>query len=569
MERYGFLDNVFNLLNNRQTNLIVTGVIAIVSIYITLTSLFDKNLIHPLTIDNETISMEETTIATLQEQTIWIAAQGYMYSVMSLFILWLFAMIAGKILGLLRLPPLLGMLLVGIAFRNFAFLDGLLSINPFWIMVLQKIAFGLILVRCGIGLDPVALRKSFCLIGTLGILSTTAEMIAILLAAYFLFEVNIKIAILFGFILAATSPAVTVPTMIEIQNKRLGVEKGVPTVVLASASIDNLYSITAFSVAAAVIFTRADDISYTLARTPIEIAVGALLGILAGLLLRHFPCFDMRHVHFYRSALLSLVSLAFLFGTLAIHCDIAGPIAIFFLSIVAAIRWKIDNGKASQPEEKFFKLAWELVFLPFLFALIGLEFVFAELSWSIILVGLAIMCIGIAVRIIATFIMVSCTNLNIKEQLFVSLSYIPKATVQAALAPLMIQYGAHVLEFETDAKLVVSTCVVSILLTATIGQLIIQLLAPCLLRSSQVKPVPVLNFDTSYIASNNDNRLHLRIGPLTPNGDGVQAEPIPEPLTYKEMNEASYEQERESRLEQLRTTLQKRTYLYEQHDKRF
>ncbi|TMS37146.1 hypothetical protein L596_004140 [Steinernema carpocapsae] len=508
MERYGFKDNVFTLLNHHQTNIVVTGLIAVVSIYVTLSSLFDKNLIHPLTIDNETVAFDANTPTSIEEQSLWMAAQGYMYSAMSLFILWFFAMIAGKILALLHLPPLLGMLLVGIAFRNIEFLDGLLNINPFWVMILQKIAFGLILVRCGVGLDPVVLRKSFCLIGTLGILSTLAEVIAIVFAAYFLFDVSLKIAILFGFILAATSPAVTVPTMIDIQNKRLGAEKGVPTVVLASASIDNLLSITAFSVAAAVIFTRADDISYTLARTPIEIAMGALLGILAGLLLRQYPRYDVQYVHFYRAALLTLVSLAFLFGTLAIHCDIAGPISIFFLSVVAAIRWKIDNEKSSGPEEKFFKLSWDLVFLPFLFALIGLAFAL-NLTWAIMTVGLAVLCIGIVVRIVAAFILVSCTHFNVKEQLFVSLCYIPKATVQAALVPMIIQYGAHVLEYETDAKLIVSTCILSILLTAPIGQLIIQLLAPCLLKSTNVKPVPVLNFDTSYIASNNDNRLHV------------------------------------------------------------
>ncbi|CAK5080270.1 unnamed protein product [Meloidogyne enterolobii] len=137
------------------------------------------------------------------------------------------------------------MLLVGILFANFPWL----YIRESWGTFLRKTAFLLILLRCGFGLNPKILRKEMLFCSSLGLLTTIIEVISIIIISHFYFNVNISVAILFGFVLASTSPAVTVPTMIELQHKHEGTSKGIPTIVLASALIDNIFCISAFSIA--------------------------------------------------------------------------------------------------------------------------------------------------------------------------------------------------------------------------------------------------------------------------------------------------------------------------------
>uniref|UniRef100_A0A1I8AZ98 Na_H_Exchanger domain-containing protein n=1 Tax=Meloidogyne hapla TaxID=6305 RepID=A0A1I8AZ98_MELHA len=215
------------------------------------------------------------------------------------------------------------MLLVGIFFANFPWL----YIRESWGTFLRKTAFLLILLRCGFGLNPKVLRKEMLFCSFLGLLTTIIEVISIIIISYFYFNVNISVAILFGFVLASTSPAVTVPTMIELQHTHKGTSKGIPTIVLASALIDNIFCISAFSIAFEIVSSS------------------------KGLLLRNIPItnFDNNKppskLHFSRTILLCLISTALFFGLEALHLSVSGPIAVLLTAFLAAFCWADDNPK--------------------------------------------------------------------------------------------------------------------------------------------------------------------------------------------------------------------------------
>uniref|UniRef100_A0A915P0C6 Na_H_Exchanger domain-containing protein n=2 Tax=Meloidogyne TaxID=189290 RepID=A0A915P0C6_9BILA len=290
------------------------------------------------------------------------------------------------------------MLLVGILFANFPWL----YIRESWGTFLRKTAFLLILLRCGFGLNPKVLRKEMLFCSSLGLLTTIIEVISIIIISHFYFNINISVAILFGFVLASTSPAVTVPTMIELQHKHKGTSKGIPTIVLASALIDNIFCISAFSIAYEIVSSSKEEILTKLIFVPIQILVGLILGGFFGILIRNIPIssFDDKispKLHFSRTILLCFISTALFFGLESLHLSVSGPIAVLLTAFLAA-------------------------------------FVF-----------------------------------------------IPKATVQAALAPILFDFSN--LLAKNDSQFILQTCILSILFTAPTGQLLIKILGEYLLSN--------------------------------------------------------------------------------------
>jgi NhaP-type Na+/H+ or K+/H+ antiporter len=558
--RPGVQNAAINIINHRETNLIITCIILFISVYITLIALFDRNLIHPfgnISTDNETVITNVSAQYEISRET------PYSHTIISLFFLWVCSIVVGRLAGYVYLPSLLGMLLVGMAFRNFGFLQGLLVINAEWENLIRTTAFILIFIRCAISLDPEALRNSLFVCTNLGIVSTTAEVAAIVLTSHFLYGVPVAISILFGYVLASTSPAVTVPTMITLAEKGRGVSKGIPTVVMSSSVVDNIYTIAAFTVASAVVFTTADDLSYTIVRIPVQLLIGALMGILAGLLLRSFPRPDAHLMHFTRAVLIFSISAAFFFGTQVIKSGVAGPLAVFTFCVVAAMRWKCDNHRMTRPEERGFKIVWNLVVMPLLFALIGLIFDFSMVSWRLFGQALAILFIGVLCRILVVFCVSLCTNLNIKEQCFMAFSLMPKATVQAALAPLLFQYCDNETNCQQHSQLLLQTCLWSILITAPVGQLILQWFGyfglDKRMTSGQVDPFQATAApsqawgspqpESTFLFSDKDNRLHLEVNNPTKSNNGTSAgKTNDDPPTFEEINHQAYKIFKEQRL---------------------
>uniref|UniRef100_A0AC35U6P0 Na_H_Exchanger domain-containing protein n=1 Tax=Rhabditophanes sp. KR3021 TaxID=114890 RepID=A0AC35U6P0_9BILA len=499
-----------NIMNNREFNLLLTSIVIFIALYVALVGFFHRSIIHPL---NEPELMQEIDHLLLNETTTsGNVPESYILTIISLFFLWAFAIIASKLCNMLWLPALIGCLGIGILFRNIDFLNGLLQIDAYWAETIRYLAFILILVRCGIGLDSIALRTHWLLCGTIGIFTTLIEVAAVTCASYFIFHIPFALSIILGFTLAAASPAITVPTMIKLQENGRGTENGVPTIVLVSTSVDNLFCITAINLAVSIVFRRTDSLSYTLMRTPVEIAIGALVGIILGLLLRNLPKSNHNLLHFIRTILITTVSLALVFGCRSIYCEIAGPLSVLLMCIVVSMRWKVDNTEMTRVEENAFAHAWKLFFEPLLFALIGFEFILVDLNWDMVLIGLAVIVLGVVARIISVFIFSIFSHFTLAEKAFASFCFLPKATVQAALAPVIHQFLLTDLEWSTHSAFFLSTCVIAIIVTAPIGQLIMRIFGRLLLSKFRINPYRDSPQSKSFEPNHFMNEINAGIG---------------------------------------------------------
>ncbi|GMR47165.1 hypothetical protein PMAYCL1PPCAC_17360, partial [Pristionchus mayeri] len=435
--------------------------------YILIVSLFDLPLFNPLhsPVHNATNATVDSVI-------------DYGASTITVLFILLIAIALGRISEWATAPSLLGMLVAGIVLRNLLFLGGLV-VPMKWSSVLRKGAFVVILLRGGLSLDGEALKKMKGACIRLALCPCTVEAIVVSLAAKLIFGIPILFGLLLGFLLAAVSPAVVVPSMIRIAEDGYG--SRVSSLVVAAASLDDVYAITLFSLCFSVVFATGDSVWITIIRAPLEIVGGCVLGAFVG--------YGLRYVRpASRLPLLLSSAMATFFGCAKLSIDSAGALAVLVSAFVAAGRWRKEEIPLS--EEASLKVLWELFFQPLLFGLIGFELTFSLLSWRLILLGLLVLTIGVAARTAIAFLAVMKSGMSSKERLFVALAWIPKATVQAALAPVALEMsrsGGYGSEYEEAATIVFSLAVLSILTTAPIGAAVIRITAPVLLKKDTVE----------------------------------------------------------------------------------
>uniref|UniRef100_A0A8V0YYT9 Solute carrier family 9 member B2 n=1 Tax=Gallus gallus TaxID=9031 RepID=A0A8V0YYT9_CHICK len=353
--------------------------------------------------------------------------------------LYFFAVIGGKIFGLIKigtlppLPALLGMLLAGFLIRNTPFVSDIVQINLRWSAALRNIALSIILTRAGLGLDPKALKKLKAVCLRLSFGPCLSETCTAAVFAYLLMHLPWQWGFILGFVLGAVSPAVVVPSMLILQAGGYGVEKGVPTLLMAAGSIDDILAITGFNTCLGMAFSSGSTL-YNVLQGVLEVAVGIAAGGILGMFVRYFPSHDQKEV------------------------------------------------------EKIVAVAWN-IFQPFLFGLIGAEVSVTSLRPETVGLCVATLGIALAVRIIVTFLMVCFAGFNFKEKVFVSLAWIPKATVQAAIGSLALDTArSHQDEqLEKYGMDVLTVAFLAILITAPIGALVIGLAGPRLLQKAQTK----------------------------------------------------------------------------------
>lgn len=406
-------------------------------------------------------------------------------NIFSLVILFTAAVAGGYIFSLCRLPPLLGMLIVGGMLSNIPVIKTVgQGLDLQWSGALRKIALTVILIRAGLGLDPVALRKLSFTVLRLAFAPCLMECLAEGVAAHFLLGLPWEWGFMLGFVLAAVSPAVVVPSLLNLSDRGYGLDKGIPTLVIAAASVDDVLAITGFGVVLGIAFTQG-DLALTIVKGPLEALLGVAFGCLVGVFLWYFPAKNQPNRMFYRSLLLFSAGLMATFGSDAVHLPGAGPLGCLTLAFVAAFRWRkerVEGGKDDIAE--MVGILW-MLFQPLLFGLIGAAVNFDNIKdLNSLGLGIAVLAIGLVVRIIVSFCVVFGSGLTIKEQIFVALAWFPKATVQAAIGglaldaaiklnnPEMIEWGTSVL----------TTAVLSIIITAPIGALAIAISGPLLLN---------------------------------------------------------------------------------------
>ncbi|XP_078532194.1 sodium/hydrogen exchanger 9B2-like [Lissotriton helveticus] len=404
-----------------------------------------------------------------------------------LFLL-LCAVIGGKLVGLIKLPtlpslpPLLGMLLAGFLIRNIPGVSDQVQIKHKWSSSLRNIALAIILTRAGLGLDPKALKKlkAVCLRLSLGPCVIEACTSAVL--AHFLMGLPLTWSFMLGFVLGAVSPAVVVPSMLVLQNAGYGVDQGIPTLLMAAGSFDDILAITGFNTCLGMAFSTGSTLN-NIIRGVLEVVVGVAAGALLGFFLRYFPSKEQGNLVWTRAYLILGLSVFAVFGSLFFGFPGSGGLCTLVLAFLAGMGWSSQKVEV----EGIVAVAWD-IFQPLLFGLIGAEISVTALRPDTVGFCVATLCIALAIRIFATFFMVCCAGFNLKEKIFISLAWMPKATVQAAIGSVALD-TARVTgnkQLEEYGMDVLTVAFLGILLTAPIGALIIGLTGPKMLQKAKL-----------------------------------------------------------------------------------
>ncbi|XP_041842141.1 sodium/hydrogen exchanger 9B2 isoform X2 [Melanotaenia boesemani] len=405
---------------------------------------------------------------------------GNLFGIIILFIC---SVLGGKLVGMIRLPtlppfpPLLGMLLAGLLLRNLPYITNSIFIDTRWSAALRNIALSIILTRAGLGLDPSALSrlKGVCVRVAVGPCMIEACVVAVV--SHFLLGLPWVWGFILGFVLAAVSPAVVVPSMLLLQTEGYGVEKGIPTLLMAAGSLDDILALTGFSTCLGMAFSTGATWMNVL-KGLLEVVGGVVAGLVLGLFLCLFPSSEQEDLVLRRTLMLLALSIFSVFFSHVVGFAGAGGLCTLVLSFLAALGWRRDK----VPVAALVGRSWD-VFQPLLFGLIGAEITVTALSLNTVGLGMACICTGLVVRLLVTFLLVHAGGFNWKEKVFIAVAWLPKATVQAAIGSKALDMAReegdeNSITFGLD---VLTLAVLAILTTAPIGALGIGLAGPRLL----------------------------------------------------------------------------------------
>lgn len=378
----------------------------------------------------------------------------------SIALILLFGMFAGWVCKLIKLPSFLGMILVGIILGPYVFnlIDSsILNISQ----DLRKMALIIILARAGLSLDLKDLKK----VGRSAILMCFVpalfEIIAMILIAPLFFDISILEAAIIGSVVAAVSPAVVVPKMIKLIEEGYGTEKGIPQMILAGTSVDDVFVIVLFTAFTGLM--KGDKISVmSFINVPVSVISGMIIGILIGFILSKF----FKKVHIRDSAkVIILLSISFLLVSLenviTFSINFSALISIMFMGI-GLNKYRAEVSK--RLSAKFNKL-WvcaEIILFVLVGAIVDINYA-SKAGIRVVILILIILCF----RMLGVFVCMIKTRLNIKERLFCMVAYIPKATVQAAIGGMPLAMGLEC------GNLVLSIAVIAILVSAPLGGFLI------------------------------------------------------------------------------------------------
>ncbi len=389
---------------------------------------------------------------------------------LSVAYLMLLALVLGRVAVWLRLPALVGMLLAGIILGGSGF--DLLSSELMDIsQELRQIALVIILMRAGLALDIGVLRRVGRPALLLCFVPAVFEIGAMVLVAPRVLGISTLDAAILGSVVAAVSPAVVVPKMLTLIEQGVGVKRGIPQMLMAGGSVDDVFVIVLFTafttLGAGGEFHFAD-----LAQVPISILLGLGLGVVIGFGVVWF----FRRVHLRDTVkILILMSISFLLlaaeGALKGVVPLSALLAIMAMGATVLSRYEILARRLSPKYSKLWVVAEIL-----LFGLVGAS---VDISYAMEAgVGvLFILGIVLIFRMLGVYISMLGTELNQGERLFCMVAYLPKATVQAAIGSIPLAMGLGC------GEIVLTVAVVAILVTAPLGALSIDLCRGFLLSS--------------------------------------------------------------------------------------
>lgn len=378
----------------------------------------------------------------------------------SIAVILLLGLLAGWMFSKLKLPNLLGMIIVGMILSPYCLNmvdESILSISA----DLRQIALVIILTRAGLSLNLSDLKK----VGRPAILMcfvpACVEMIGTIILAPVLLGVSVLEAAIIGSVIAAVSPAVVVPRMIKLIDEGYGKDKSIPQLILAGASVDDVFVIVVFT-ALTTLAATGEVSPASFIQIPTSILLGVMLGcLLGGILVLFFKRYHMRD----SVKVLIILSISFLLlelqNRLEDFISISGLLAIMSMGILINHKYDVLAKKLSVKYNKLW-LGAEI----FLFVLVGIAVNLKyALSAGFVVVLLVIM--ALIFRMTGVALSLVKTKLNKKERLFCAIAYTPKATVQAGIGTIPLAMGL------ACGDIALTVAVVSILVTAPFGAICI------------------------------------------------------------------------------------------------
>ena len=380
----------------------------------------------------------------------------------SLSLIFLVGLAMAAIVQQLRLPRIIGMLFTGILLGPYVLnlLDpSILGISS----ELRQMALVIILLKAGLSLDLSDLKKVGRPAIMMSCVPASFEILGFfLLAPYVLSITRIEAAVM-GAVLAAVSPAVVVPRMVQLMEQGYGTEKSIPQMILAGASCDDIFVIVLFSTFSSMAQGGQAHLM-DFVNIPVSIVLGILLGIAAGWMLSLFFETAYAHAHCVRNSMKVVIVLGSAFLLMSVETWLKGIVSVSGLlavvSMACTIKLKCVTNVSKRLSEKFGKLwiAAEVI----LFVLVGAA---VDIRYTME-AGIAAVCmifLALLFRTAGVLLCVAGTGLNRKERLFCVISYLPKATVQAAIGSVPLAMGL------SCGKIVLSVAVLAILITAPLG----------------------------------------------------------------------------------------------------
>lgn len=375
----------------------------------------------------------------------------------------------GDLFKRIKFPPLFGFMLTGILLGPYCFnlIDSsVLSISA----EIRKVALIIILLRAGLNLDIDALKKVGRPAVLMCFLPAAFEIIGFAVLGPVILHLSLLDSLIMGSVLAAVSPAVVVPNMLKLIDEKYGTKEGIPQLIMAGASVDDVFVIVLFSSFTSLASGGNMDIMNFL-RIPTSVISGILTGFLIGKLLNiYFEKISVRNT----VKVFLLLGLSFILVTIEDACTgyfgFSGLLAIMSMATMIHFEKPVVSAELSSTYSKMWIVAEVL-----LFALVGAA-VNIQYALASGISAIAIIAGALVFRMLGVYLCVAGTHLNQKERLFCMIAYTPKATVQAAIGSIPLAMGLGC------GNIVLTVAVTAILLTAPLGAFFINLSYEKLLR---------------------------------------------------------------------------------------
>lgn len=380
----------------------------------------------------------------------------------SLALVFLLGLAAAALCSRIGLPRIIGMLLTGILIGPYVLNwldDSILSISS----ALRQMALIIILIKAGLSLNLSDLKKVGRPAVMMACVPASCEILAFFLLAPHILGINRIEAAVMGAVLGAVSPAVVVPRMVQLMEEKRGTGQGIPQMILAGASCDDIYVIVLFSTFVGMAQGGSANMM-DFVNIPVSIALGVALGAAVGLLLHLFLETAYRHGCYVRNSTKVILILGLSFLLMAVETWLKGIVSVSGLlavmSMACVLKIKSPEKVTKRLSAKFGKL-W-IAAEAILFVLVGAA---VDIRCAVQAGAAAVLMIALALvfRAVGVSICMLGTGLNRKERLFCVIAYLPKATVQAAIGSVPLSMGLPC------GQLVLSVAVLAILITAPLG----------------------------------------------------------------------------------------------------